>query len=192
MTGVNFGDQTIVIVGGQVVSIRGNKFRDTNGNGVRDTGEPGLQGWTIFLDTNNNGRLDAGETRTRTDANGNYVFVNLGPGTYRVREVRQLGWVQMTSNPPNVIITVLGQNVRVRAFGNALASSLISPSKLSLISRNIVPGVLAQDARTVENLYFSLLGRAPDLAGLKRYLRLLQAGFGQGRVAAIFRVDFRL
>jgi hypothetical protein len=187
---VNFGDQLIIIVGGQVVSIRGVKFRDTNGNGVRNSGEPGLAGWIIFLDTNSNGRLDAGETRTTTDANGNYTFFNLGPGTYRVREVRRLGWVQMTNNPPNIVITALGQNVTARSFGNARVSTLISPSKLNLLGRNMAAGSLASQARFVENLYFSTLGRAPDLAGLKRYVRLLQAGFSQSRVAAIFRADF--
>jgi ice-binding like protein/SdrD B-like protein/uncharacterized protein DUF4214 len=192
ITGVDFGDQLIVIVDGQVVSIRGAKFRDVNGNGVRNAGEPGLQGWTIFLDTNDNGFLDAGETSTLTDANGNYTFFDLGPGTYRVREVRPLGWVQMTNNPPDIVITSLGQNVTASPLGNARATALIRASKLSLIGRNMAPGVLGRQARFVANLYEDLLGRAPDLAGLRRYVRLLQAGFSRARVAAIFRADFGL
>jgi uncharacterized protein (DUF2141 family) len=185
VTGVNFGDF-------RLTSIGGTKFRDTNGNGVRNAGEPGLKGWTIFLDANRNGRLDAGETRTTTDANGNYTFANLAPGTYSVREVRRLGWVQMTNNPADIVITTSGQGATVSPFGNAWVATLISPSKLNLIGSNMAPGVLAGQARFVENLYLTLLGRAPDLAGLKRYIRLLQAGFSQPQVTAIFRGDFKL
>ena len=39
-------------------SIHGQKWHDLNGDGVKDPGEPGLQGWTIFLDENGNGLLD--------------------------------------------------------------------------------------------------------------------------------------
>lgn len=172
-------------------SISGAKFRDANGNGVRNAGEVGLQGWTIFLDANNNRVLDAGETRTTTDINGNFTFTNLGPGTYRVREVGQLGWIQMTTNPVAVVATS-GLNVTVRQFGNAPVSALINPSKLNLIGRNMVNGVLARQARFVANLFETFLGRAPDLAGLRRYVRLLQAGFRPQRVAAIFRADFNV
>jgi hypothetical protein len=184
VTGVNFGDF-------RLISISGAKFQDTNGNGVRNIGEPGLKGWTVFLDTNGNGKLDVGETRTTTDVNGNYTFANLGPGTYRVREVGQLGWVQTTNNPRPIIATS-GVNVTVPQFGETRVVTLISPSKLSLIGRNLAPGVLALQARFVENLYEGLLGRAPDRAGLNRYVRLLQAGFSQPQVAAIFRHDFGL
>src|SRR5216683_2836577 len=70
--------------------LAGTKFQDTNGNGVRDPGEPGLPGWTIFLDA-----VD-GSTHlsTVTDVNGNYSFMNLDPGVYRVREQGRSGWVQ--------------------------------------------------------------------------------------------------
>ena len=183
-TGVNFGDF-------RLISISGAKFQDTNGNGVRDSGEPGLQGWTVFLDANNNGVLDAGETSTTTDANGSFTFANLGPGTYRVREVGQLGWVQLTNNP-GVVIAASGQNVTVPSFGEARVATLIRPSKLNLIGRNMANGVLARQASFVANLYETLLGRAPDRAGLRRYIRLLQAGFSRQRVTAIFRADFNL
>ena len=32
-------------------AIYGNKWNDSNRNGDRDQGEPGLEGWTVFLDT---------------------------------------------------------------------------------------------------------------------------------------------
>lgn len=174
-----------------LISISGAKFRDANGNGVRNAGEAGLQGWTIYLDANNNGFLDAGETQTTTDVSGNFTFANLGPGTYRVREIGQLGWVQLTNNPVAVIATS-GRNVTVRPFGNAPVVTLINPSKLNLIGRNMVNGILARQARFVESLFVNLLGRAPDRAGLIRYVRLLQAGFRPRQVIAIFRANFNV
>ncbi|MFN9370747.1 MAG: SdrD B-like domain-containing protein [Planctomycetaceae bacterium] len=73
-------------------TVTGTKFEDLNGNGMKDPGEPGLSGWTIFNDANNNSIPDAGESTT-TGANGVYTL-ELGPGTYRIREVLQTGWTQ--------------------------------------------------------------------------------------------------
>ncbi len=101
----------------KLVTISGQKFNDLNGDGQKDTGEPGLPGWTIFLDANNNGALDAGEANTTTAADGSYSFTNLGPGTYRVREVNQSGWTQTTTNPAD-ITTTSGDDVASVDFGN--------------------------------------------------------------------------
>jgi len=99
------------------VSISGTKYEDVNGNGVKDTGENGLQGWTIYLDLNGNGALDTGEPSQVTDASGNYSFTNLTPGTYKVREVAQSGWLQTSTNPADVNL-VSGTNVSNVNFGN--------------------------------------------------------------------------
>ncbi|MBI3466005.1 MAG: hypothetical protein HY000_23570, partial [Planctomycetes bacterium] len=80
------------------IMISGQKFEDHDGNGVKDPSDQGLSGWTIFLDTNNNAALDAGERSTTTDASGNYSLANLGPGSYRVREVPQTGWTKTLGN----------------------------------------------------------------------------------------------
>ena len=45
-----------------------------------------------------------------TDASGNYSFTNLGPGTYKVREVLPAGGLQTTGNPAD-ITAVSGTNV---------------------------------------------------------------------------------
>ncbi len=178
-----------------LVSISGNKFQDTNGNGTRDPGEPGLQGFVIFLDANNNGVLDAGERNTTTDASGNYTIANLAIGTYRVREVQQVGYVQMTLNPANIVVTTSGANVAGISFGNMPTSSLVAVSKLLFIGRNLanlLDGTFAQQAIFVANLFPTFLGRAPDVAGLTYYLRLLQAGYTQAQVTAIFRANFHV
>ncbi len=75
-------------------AIHGVQWNDRNGNGVQDAGEPGLAGVTVYLDQNRNGRLDAGELSTITDANGNYAFTNLAPGTYAVAIAPPIGWQQ--------------------------------------------------------------------------------------------------
>ncbi|MBI2875410.1 MAG: cadherin-like domain-containing protein [Candidatus Tectomicrobia bacterium] len=87
VTGIDFGNF-------QPGRIAGVKFHDPDGDGVQDEGEPGLEGWTVYLDANGNGTLDEGETRTTTEGTGAYSFTDLGPGTYRVAEVTKTGWSQ--------------------------------------------------------------------------------------------------
>ena len=112
-SGINFGNF-------QNISISGSKFNDLNSNGVLEAQEPLLPNWQIFLDANRNGSLDAGEVNTSTDSLGGYSFANLGPGTYRVREVNQPGWTQTTANPAD-IIAVSGSNLSNINFGNSFA-----------------------------------------------------------------------
>jgi hypothetical protein len=81
-------------------TIQGVVFEDLDGDGVRQAGEPGLQGWTLFLDANLNSVLDAGETSTLTDENGAYSLEGSGV-VARVLEVddplRNAGrWVPTT------------------------------------------------------------------------------------------------
>lgn len=85
--------------------IIGYKWHDLNANGEWDTGEPGLNGWTIYLDLNNNGVLDPEEPSTVTASSGGtpccptgcqgrYTFEDLEPGTYVIREILPTGWNQ--------------------------------------------------------------------------------------------------
>jgi hypothetical protein len=90
-----------------VASKTGYKYHDLNKNGDRDTGEPGLEGWTIYLDLNNNGQKDAGEPFAITQADDpgtladetgfyeiQYIIPNPTPeDTWIVREVQQPGWL---------------------------------------------------------------------------------------------------
>ncbi len=87
ISGVNFAN-----VLSNPAQIQGNKWHDLDGDGIKDQGESGLAGWTIYLDQNQNGQLDAGEMSTVTDADGNYTFNDLAPGTYTLGEVTQAGW----------------------------------------------------------------------------------------------------
>ncbi len=88
-------------------------FQDSNGNGVDDSGEPGLQGWTVELETT----TGVIEQTATTDVNGDYSFANLLPGTYRVREIGQSGWLQTTGDPADFVIAS-GTNQTSVNFGN--------------------------------------------------------------------------
>ena len=76
-----------------------------------------MSGWTIYLDQNQNSVLDSGETSTVTDSSGNYLFTNMLPGTYYVREVQQSGWTQTTSNPAPITL-VSADAITGVDFGN--------------------------------------------------------------------------
>ncbi|HEY3122884.1 MAG TPA: SdrD B-like domain-containing protein, partial [Thermoanaerobaculia bacterium] len=72
--GLDFGNQLIPN------AIGGIKFEDLNENGVRDPGEPGLPGFTITLTSTAAGGPPP--QSVVTDANGNFIFVNVAPGSY--------------------------------------------------------------------------------------------------------------
>jgi Subtilase family/Domain of unknown function (DUF4114)/SdrD B-like domain/Cadherin domain/Cadherin-like domain len=74
--------------------IQGITWQDLNGDQIKDNNEPGTPGWLVYLDSNNNRRLDPEEISTISDAEGNYSFTNLRPGTYTVVEEIQAGWKQ--------------------------------------------------------------------------------------------------
>ncbi|MEK6260165.1 MAG: SdrD B-like domain-containing protein [Planctomycetota bacterium] len=185
-----------VAFGNRSVSIGGYKFQDTNGNGVRDLGEQGLQGFTIYIDADSDGVLDIGEARTTTGANGNFGFSNLPPGTYRVREVGQINFVQMTNDPADIVLTINGGRTSTVLFGNIPVANLAVVSKLLFTGRNLtnlLNGTFGRQANFVANLYQnSALDRAPTLNELTYYLRLLMAGYTQEQITAMFRVDYRL
>ena len=99
----------------QLGSISGMKFNDIDGDGTNDGGsDPGLAGWTIELDKDANGTVDA---TTVTGPGGTYSFTGLTAGTYRIREVGQVGWIQTTVNPGDVSV-VSGTNSTGNNFGN--------------------------------------------------------------------------
>jgi Ca2+-binding RTX toxin-like protein len=116
-------------------TIAGQKFNDINKNGIKDPAtltipaEPGLKDWEIFLDANGNNAFDTGEAKTTTDANGNYKFMDLPAGIYKVREVPQTTWTQTTPNPADINV-VSGQDIVNVDFGN------YQPSKISGIKFN--------------------------------------------------------
>ncbi|PSB53060.1 hypothetical protein C7B67_04510 [filamentous cyanobacterium Phorm 6] len=119
----------------QVGSISGNKYNDFNANGRSDGADVPIPNWQIYLDLNNNGRFDFNEPSTLTNAQGNYTFVNLPPGTYQVREVQQPNFRQTTPNPAPIAITS-GTNARNINFGNNFNAGTIAGTKFNDINSN--------------------------------------------------------
>ncbi len=113
-SGLNFGNF-------QLVNVTGEVYNDLNGNGNLDPGEPGLQGWTVNL-LNQAGNLVA---TTTSDANGDYEFDDLFPGTFIVEEVVQSGWVQTQPVNPNYyeFATQSGLDETGLNFGNVSSST---------------------------------------------------------------------
>ncbi|MEG4107208.1 SdrD B-like domain-containing protein [Microcoleus sp. S13_C5] len=113
ITGIDFGNFLP-----QPGAIRGLKFRDSNNNGTQDAGEPGLPNFQIQLTNVVAGTAPApAPVTTTTDNSGNYLFANLTPGTYRVREVNQTGFTQSTPEPADITLTS-GAIVSGINFGN--------------------------------------------------------------------------
>ncbi|MEM1095035.1 MAG: SdrD B-like domain-containing protein, partial [Bacteroidota bacterium] len=71
-------DDTAEVRAEQPASIGDFVFDDLDGDGIQDPGEPGIENILVRLFDDNNNLI----TTTRTDANGNYLFPGLEPGTY--------------------------------------------------------------------------------------------------------------
>lgn len=82
-------------------TISGTVYNDLDGIGVLTNSDPPLAGVTVYLDANNNGTLDPGETRTTTDAEGDFSFT-VTPGSYTVRAVAPPGFRLTSSNPSTI------------------------------------------------------------------------------------------
>lgn len=100
-----------------LAALSGVKFMDINGNGIREPMEPTMPGWKIFLEQPPGKILFTGTT----DKTGLYVFQNLPPGVYLVREQPVKGWAQTAPAKPGtytVNLALPGQIARGLDFGN--------------------------------------------------------------------------
>ena len=63
--------------------------------------------------------MDSNEQRLLTDSSGNYKFINLAAGTFKVREVLQSGYVQTlpASNLAQTVTVTSGQSASGKNFG---------------------------------------------------------------------------
>ena len=72
--------------------ITGTVYSDNNGNGTQDSGEAGLAGWYVYIDLGDTGQYANGDPYAATDANGNYSFQGLAPGSYTTRIYSESGY----------------------------------------------------------------------------------------------------
>jgi hypothetical protein len=110
-SGLDFGNQLIPN------AIGGIKFEDLNANGVRDPGEPGLSGFTINLTPASPGTPPVGTATT--DSNGNFIFLDVAPGTYTLSEVIQPGFSLTVPALNSITVTLAaGGSSIANEFGN--------------------------------------------------------------------------
>ena len=83
--------------------ITGYKWEDTDGDGEWDQGEPGIEGWTIFLDD------EATTTSTTTDETGRYSF-EVEAGWYEVYEEQREGWTQTAPTSSYTLVSEVVDN----------------------------------------------------------------------------------
>ena len=156
---------TTTIGNSQLGVITGHKYNDLDGDGVYDVGEPGIQGWTIFLDNNANGVLDVGERSTVTDANGYYSFTALLQGQYTVAEVQREGWDQtspLPASPGAVNVSTTGSTIALESDcncgGNWATGAGVSSTDYGVVAINTaLETVGITDMR--QNGYSTLDGR---------------------------------
>ncbi|MES2719002.1 MAG: SdrD B-like domain-containing protein [Pseudomonadota bacterium] len=93
------GQQNLTVDAGlvlvpQTASIGNRVWLDCNGNGLQDTGELGVAGVTVKL-LNSTGGVVGTQT---TDANGNYLFSNVVPGSYALEFGTLSGYTRTVAN----------------------------------------------------------------------------------------------
>ena len=103
-------------------AVGGTVYIDRNRDGQLTIGEAPLPGVSVFLDLNNDGQQNGNEPVAVTDANGNYVFNNVTPGTYQVIETQPAGYGSTT---PNIVgnVTVVANTLTPSInFGESASS----------------------------------------------------------------------
>ncbi len=117
LSGQNFGDEIPAATTG---IIAGTVFNDANGDGAQDNGETGLAGVLVYADLGNVGHIVAGDPSTLTNAAGGYTLPGLAAGSYVVRQVLPLGYVQTTpgSGFGHHVILPPSRTVSGQSFGD--------------------------------------------------------------------------
>jgi cyclophilin family peptidyl-prolyl cis-trans isomerase len=112
---------------GELPSITGMVFTDTAGTGVYQSGDAGVAGRTVFLDNDGSGAPDSSNPSATTDANGNYFFLGLAPGSYTVTEVIPSG-ITLTTSPQTITVTAgeVTSGVDIGESGTATGTASIS------------------------------------------------------------------
>lgn len=101
------------------ISLSGRVHEDLDGDCVQDTGEKGIAGVQMTLEKLQDGIYVATGKSTFTDANGDYKFDDLTPGTYRVVESQPGGYFSVGAKAGNV-----NGQTRGAAVGNDILAGI--------------------------------------------------------------------
>jgi hypothetical protein len=125
---------TIVLANGETSTIEVTVFEDLNQDGDLDEGEPGIGGVTVELFSVDGDPLVPEATET-TDGDGNYTFLDLTLGDYRVVETDPTDFVSSTPNEVEVTLTEIPETVY---FGDVDKEALgsISGTVFNDVNRN--------------------------------------------------------
>jgi hypothetical protein len=98
--------------------VRGKVFGDANGNGLLDPGEDTYINVPVYADLNDNQTLDPGEPQSNSSS-ATYTLGSLPPGTYKIRVVIPLQYVQTApaNGAPHLVTLALAQTLTNRDFG---------------------------------------------------------------------------
>jgi protocatechuate 3,4-dioxygenase beta subunit len=77
------------------ITLSGTVFEDMNGNNTQDNGDAGIAGVSLTLYALQDSQFVATSLTAVTDANGNYQFDGLEPGTYRIAETQPSGYLSI-------------------------------------------------------------------------------------------------
>ncbi len=115
--------------------LTGSVYVDANGNGRRDSGELGLAGVVVTLVNENSPQLTY---QVVTDLNGNYQFVKMFPGQYRLIESQPVNFVDgrdTRGNAGGVVtndrVTGISIGVNQTASGYLFGEAGIDPARIS-------------------------------------------------------------
>ncbi|MEM6471114.1 MAG: SdrD B-like domain-containing protein, partial [Planctomycetota bacterium] len=101
-------------------SISGYVYYDASDDGVRDDNERGIANATVRLVDNNGAVVQ----ETATDASGRYEFIGIAPGTYEVRQVQPVGYLDGRDTLGSVAGSPVGSVANDRFFGVTLPQGL--------------------------------------------------------------------
>ena len=89
------------------ITLSGTVYGDLNANNKQETGDLGINNTllTLYVLNDNGSYVPTGKT-TYTDANGDYQFTNLDPGTYKVVETNRSDYIISVGNTPGTVNSV--------------------------------------------------------------------------------------
>lgn len=128
---------------------------------------------TVFLDLDGTGVPDSTNPSTTTDANGDFSFTGLAPGTYTV--LPSLG---VTTTPPAVTVNVPSGEVATADLGDVLTSTIL-PLFVGAAGGAQPSGA---DASFINSVYVNVLDRAVEATGLAYWQQQLSAGLSRSEV----------